>query len=357
MSNNQKAFLELVKAGLWEKNVELKKYGVLDFSELMRLAIEQSVVGLVTVGVDFVSDVKIPQEWALQFIGHTLKIEQRNRAMNLFIAQAVQMMHERGIRGLLVKGSGVAQYYEKPLWRFCGDIDFLFQKDDYQNAVELFSKIEGAKLIQNARYTKSFGVIVDPWIVEVHGTLRNGLSSKMDREIDDVQQVLFTEDHVRKCIIDTTPVLTPAPNEDVFLLFVHLVRHFYKGGVNIRQICDWCRMLWTCQNQIDSTWLEKHLLRANVMEEWMAFAALAVKYLGMPTERVPLYDVNDGKWKNKEERVSNYILGKNGATRVMGGFDKLKIFPRKTLFYTPIIWVNFNLMKVREAIFKNDYYR
>ena len=42
----QQVFLALVRGGLWEHDVELRKYGITDFDEIMRLAEEQSVVGL-----------------------------------------------------------------------------------------------------------------------------------------------------------------------------------------------------------------------------------------------------------------------------------------------------------------------
>lgn len=38
INNTQKAFLEFIKAGLWEKEVQLLSYGHIDYSEVMRLA-------------------------------------------------------------------------------------------------------------------------------------------------------------------------------------------------------------------------------------------------------------------------------------------------------------------------------
>ena len=111
LSDNQKVFFELVRAGLWEEDVELRNYGSTDYSQILQLATEQSVVGLVAAGLEHVKDVKVPQEWALQFIGQTLQIEQRNKAMNQFIAKTVERMRLAGIYGLLVKGSGLAQCY------------------------------------------------------------------------------------------------------------------------------------------------------------------------------------------------------------------------------------------------------
>ena len=42
-------------------------YGEVDYAEVMRLAQEQAVVGLVAAGLEHVTDVKVPQVWALQF--------------------------------------------------------------------------------------------------------------------------------------------------------------------------------------------------------------------------------------------------------------------------------------------------
>ena len=47
------------------------------------------------------------------------------------------------------------------------------RKDAYKNAVEFFLKQENSTQVQNAQYTKSFGVEIEPWLIELHGTLRN----------------------------------------------------------------------------------------------------------------------------------------------------------------------------------------
>ena len=70
-NTNTKAFFELVRAGLWEKEVRLSNYENIDFAEVYPLAEEQSVIGMVAAGIDHVVDVKVPQAWALQFAGQT----------------------------------------------------------------------------------------------------------------------------------------------------------------------------------------------------------------------------------------------------------------------------------------------
>ena len=96
-NNYEQAFFALVKAGLWEQDVRLSSDETIDFSEINRLAEEQAVVGLVTAGLEHVVDVKVPQEWVLQFVGETLQIEQQNKDMNHFIGTSVDQMRGVGI--------------------------------------------------------------------------------------------------------------------------------------------------------------------------------------------------------------------------------------------------------------------
>lgn len=72
---NKGAFHELIGAGLWGKTAQLSVYENIDYAKIYELAEEQSVMGLVTAGLEYVSDVKVPQETLLQFIGATLQIE------------------------------------------------------------------------------------------------------------------------------------------------------------------------------------------------------------------------------------------------------------------------------------------
>ena len=87
------------------------------------MAEEQSVLGLVTAGLEHVSDVTVSKDAILQFVGGTLQIEQRNKSMNEFVAQLIEKLRKVDVYALLVKGQGIAQCYARPLWRASGDVD------------------------------------------------------------------------------------------------------------------------------------------------------------------------------------------------------------------------------------------
>ncbi len=91
-------------------------------------------------GLEHVIDTKAPQEISLSLVGEALQLEQRNKSMNKFVADLVVKMRSVDIYAILVKGQGITQCYERPLWRACGDIDLLLSDSNYHKAVDFLSK-------------------------------------------------------------------------------------------------------------------------------------------------------------------------------------------------------------------------
>ena len=297
----------------------------------MQLAEEQSVVGLIVAGIEHIADTKPQKKDVLQFIGRTVQLEQRNQAMNYFIGVLVEKMREAGITVLLVKGQGVAQCYERPLWRSCGDVDFLLDEENFGKALEYLTPL-AQHVDREESYSRHIGMTIDPWIVELHGSLRCGLSVRMDKGIDGLQEDCFLKGNVRTWANGETSVFLPGEDNDILFIFTHFLKHFYKGGIGLRQICDWCRLLWTYREQIDVVLLEKRLKAMGLISEWKAFGAFAVVYLGMPVEAMPLYSA-DAKWKCKAARISSFIMevGNFGHNRDTSYYSKYPFLVRKTI--------------------------
>ena len=347
--NTIEAFFALVRSGLWETEVQLASYGEVDYADILRLAQEQAVVGLVAAGLEHVTDVKVPQVWALQFAGQTIQLEQRNKAMNQFIADLIAKMREADIYTLLVKGQGIAQCYERPQWRTSGDVDLLLSVANFEKAKTFLLPLSTGNKPERY-YSKELGYYIDSWSVELHGTQRTGLSSRVDAEIDAVQRDLFYGGQVRSWNNGGTTIFLPAADEDVFIIFTHFIKHFYKeGGVTIRQVCDWCRLLWTYKDSIDSKLLERRIKRAGLKSEWKAFGMLSVDFLGMPMEAVPLYS-KDEKWSRKADKIVDFILKGGEWRKVHDTITVGKIFPMSTLRFLPGIILNVNWLKIKEAI-------
>lgn len=316
---NREQFFDLLRAGLFsERCARILSHGsVVEWNEVYRLTEEQAVMGLVTAGIDNLNhNVGIPQEWNFQFIGAALQIEQQNRAMNEFVARLIKKLREEGIFTLLVKGQGIAQCYEKPLWRTCGDVDLLLNVDNYSKACEVLGKIadSAGRETEKNKLRKHQEYQIDGWTVELHGTMHSNLSRRIDREIDAVQRECFYGGKVRSWNVITkesrtsgTQVFLPGSDEDVMFVFTHILQHLFLEGIGLRQICDWCRLLWTYRNELDVKLLEHRLRKTGLMSEWKVFAALAVNKLKMPVEAIPFYDSSE-RWCKKSERICDYIM-------------------------------------------------
>ncbi len=372
--NNIKTFLALLRTGLWGRNNDNDNENFVDWlavnwAEVFRLAEEQSVVGLVTAGVEklpagtFFTESNsnqrrsvpfqgIPLTEKLTLLGKCQLIEQHNIAQNHFIGALIQKLNAAGIKAVLVKGQGIAQCYTKPLWRKSGDVDLFFDAENYRKAVALLKPLASDSK-HEGRYSKHLGLTIDSWYIELQGTQRVGLSSRLERVIDAVQRDTFENNRARLWHNGDVDVLLPVPDNDVFFVFTHFLKHFFKEyGFCLRQLCDWCRLLWTYREVIDAALLEQRLRKAGLMSEWNAFAALAVEHLGMPIEAMPLYD-SGKKWSKKAEKILAFAFDNSKHGKLRNTLSVAKIFPCDTLRFLPgIIW-EVNGMKVWQRLFNN----
>lgn len=315
-NNNIDAFFTLLRTGLWEgcESVSGERLAVSD-SDVLRLAEEQSVVGLVTAGAEWFtvngSRCMITFTEKLKLLGKCQLIEQRNEAMNRFIAGLVKRLQEAGIKAVLVKGQGVAQCYERPLWRSAGDIDLLLDEENYNKAKASLSPLSEKAVVEDVG-KKHLSVQISGFTIELHGRMPFALSRRADKVIDEViaDTLLEVSDErlaVREWLNGNMEVLLPNADNDVILVFTHYLHHFFIEGVGLKQVCDWCRLLWTFREELDKELLEKRLREMGLMSEWKVFASLAVNDLGMPHEAMPFYD-DSLSYQRKAKRVLSHIL-------------------------------------------------
>ena len=208
---------------------------------------------------------------------------------------------------------------------------------------------------------------VDGWVVELHGSLYCGLSSRIERVLDSVKNDTFYGGAVRSWDNDGVQVFQLKAENDAFYEFTHMLHHFYKEGVGLRQICDWCRLLWAYRDKLDLKALESRIRRAGLMSEWKAFGAYAVSILGMPKEAMPFYS-DSRRWKRKAKRINKFVLnvGNMGHKREKGysnypylvrkGFSAMRrigdLFNHAMIFPLDSLLFSFDIMRngVKSAI-------
>lgn len=305
-SKVEQSFFALLRAGLWEQPVRLASFAPLDYDVLFRLAKEQSVIGLIAAGFEQVSDMEPGEDEVVPFMHKVLHQESRNEAMDAFIVKIVTQLKDAGIRAVLVKGQGVAQCYARPRWRACGDIDLFFDAENYEKAKTFLIPL-ATSVDPEERRKKHLAMMIEGWDVELHGLMPTEISARINEGVEQVQRDIFENKGVRIWNNGGTEVLLPNPDNDILIVFTHFLQHFFCGGVGLRQICDWCRLLWTYRDDIDQTQLLHRLREMGLVSEWKAFAAFAVDYLGMPSDAMPLYE-RRRSWSRKARRICRIVL-------------------------------------------------
>ena len=295
-----------MKAGLWEKGARLSQFSPIDFEALYKLAEEQSVVGLIAAGIEHVEDRTLAKTQVMPFMKRVIALEGENLSMNAFISRLWVKMRSAGIRSLLVKGQGIAQCYEKPLWRSCGDVDLLLDEDNYIKGKELLASIAD-RLHEENPFDKHFSVDIEGFSVELHGSMRSMLTKRADDYVDALQLDIFSEGRHRLWDNNGTLIPLPCPDDDIICVFTHILKHFFNYGIGLRQFCDLYRLLYTYHDEIDRGLLESRLQGMGMMTEWKVFAALAVNRLGMSPEYMPFYS-SANSWKRKADRVISLVL-------------------------------------------------
>lgn len=331
LSHNQEAFLALTRAGLWEKDVRLSQSGDVDFDKVYRFAQEQTVIGLVAAGLEHAADIYLSKDVTLDIVSETLQLEQRSLAMNTFVDGLIKMLYSGDIYTILMKGQGIAQCYERPLWRATGDVDLFLNTSNYERA-RLFLSSIAEKIEDEDKNRKHLAMVIESWLVELHGSLRCGLWRKLDRELEDVQRNVFCEGAVRSWNNNNVPIFLLRADEDVIYVFSHILQHFFQEGIGLRQVCDWCRLLWIYKESLDKQLLETRIKQAGIETEWKTFASFAVNRLGMPLDAMPFFSA-DKKWERKADKVLDFIFqtGNFGRNRDYSYYRKYPYFVFKVI--------------------------
>lgn len=229
LSHTDRAFLTLVKSGLWECDVNNTCISCLSpgqWEEIFRKARSQTVVGLVWQGIARLEDE------AFMPAGHILpgmaaeidKCERESRMMLSEVRKLFAELEDRGFHPVLQKGLSVAELYEKPEQRSCGDIDIYLPAEELVKAApaEAVRSSDGAMTFERGGME-----------VELHSRLLDIADPQKKKFID---ALVEKEGFLRqRDWTTTTPIVT------LLLLDAHVLKHVFGWGVGLRQLCDYAR--------------------------------------------------------------------------------------------------------------------
>ncbi len=318
MRHSDRLFFAVLRRGLWGESKEGIEYPAdkAVWDDVLALSASQTVMGIMADGLSDCSQNEVPPKVAYRFISASISTEHRNGQINSVIASLFLRFESAGVPVVLVKGQAIAQCYRHPSSRMPGDIDLIVKPEDFEAAKAVVRDLSGNTGECNTEQMH-FATNIGDVEIEVHGTVHTTLSRKINSMLNEMQMELFSEGGCRTWNCDGVTVRIPSEDFDSLYIFIHLLQHFFCGGLGLRQLCDMSMALYANNGLFSDAKLARRIRRAGLESEWKTFVAFLVNYLGLPEHAAPLYDA---KYLSKADRIWDYIrragnFGKNNPRR------------------------------------------
>ena len=302
----EQSFWELLKAGLWgtvpHVDIKLNKE---EWKDLMEQAKRQTLLGILFDGMLSLPLEQQPEEEIrLKWFWKVNKIEQANRKQNQVLVAFTEKLQEKGFRALLLKGQSYAALYPNPLHRQSGDIDLYIGRKNYQAICQEIKdrKDMGQIKGENFLHTNVVWQGVDIELHRIAALFSNYF--KQRRFVKWGEQMLESSTYTFTPMGQQKNINVPDSVFSSLFVFYHMLFHFFHGGVGLRQLCDWARMLHVYHTEIDQEVLKRELCYYGLMQPWQVFGYILVHQIGLPQEEFPFYKDT----YNKSVKVSEDIL-------------------------------------------------
>lgn len=305
--NSHRHLLALIRSSLWQKpvNEDLFSTDAVDWPEIGRLALQQTVGVLAFEGVlSLPGDLLPPKEWCRRAIAFIETNRRTHILVDRCVAEAVSALRNRGIDTVLLKGQAYARVYPRPEMRQCGDIDLYTGDEGYYPAYKAVGSFGWDSHERFIPAAKHYGCALRGVRIELH-RLAAQLSPRSSDHLFQhwsLSQLKHTREYLE---IGGEKIPVPPPLFDVVYVFMHLYLHFIKGGVGLRQICDWALLLHAHVGIIDANDLERLLNQFRLIRAWQIFAPIAVEHLGLPRDECPFYSASNGM---KAKEILDFIM-------------------------------------------------
>lgn len=239
-----KLFYELIQVAVGSRVCLSHTPSANEWKVLYDMAKKQSLVGVCFAGVQWSQQQEQcpPEMLYLTWMGMAAKIQQRNEVVNRQCAELQARLSVDGLDACILKGQGVAQFYDESLraLRQSGDID-VWIKGGYDAVCDYVQRT--APNLELAYHRFHYEAFPDTEVeLHQHPSLMNNPihNARLQKWLDAFDKEQFVE------LKDLGFMVPPSEMNKVFLL-CHLYRHFVAEGVGMRQLMDYYFVLKNSQ--------------------------------------------------------------------------------------------------------------
>ena len=241
-------FFELIQMAMGNRGELSRVPTAVEWLAIYDESEKQAITGVMVAGLERLPKEQRPgQELLLQWIGISEQIRQGNLSLTKRCKQLQGKVSDLGHHSSILKGQGVALYYDELLrdLRQSGDID-IFVGCGLKGAMEIARQLG----VENPKwdYKHLHLDVFEDAEVEMHYRVEVLLNlwknRKLQKWFDKNKEQLFEE---------RDGLVTPSISFNLFYILLHIYRHFLYEGVGMRQLMDYYFVLKSHSDSADNS--------------------------------------------------------------------------------------------------------
>ncbi len=226
-------------------------------------------------------DNEVFEKYNLPHIKESLKKSfSKNTRIDFEHVRIHSVMTAAGIPYTIIKGLASALYYNDPLMRAMGDVDFLVKPCDIERADKVLrdNGFVLVKDIHDCHMVYEFGGCRFEMHFEPAG-IPHGRAEKTIRE--------YLEDAV-DCAVEAKTELgiinVPSVFHHGLIILLHMCHHLTGEGIGLRHICDWATFISSISKEDFANIFEEKLKKIGLWRFACILTQICVEYLSCPSE-------------------------------------------------------------------------
>lgn len=231
-------FADLIKVALGSRAELPHSPSDNEWQQLFQLSKKQALLGITYKAIEQLPiHQRPPRQLILQWIAASERIKYLNEKLNTKAIEISQQFYNDGFRNIILKGQGVARYYQNKnlnLYRTPGDID-IWLDGSRQSIIAYVRKFlpQSSIFYHHMDFPKTDGIEI-----EVHFTpsWMNSYftNKKLQKLFKEQSNELFNKDYN-----NLSEIPTPSLAFDRVYILVHIYRHLFHEGIGLRQLLDY----------------------------------------------------------------------------------------------------------------------
>lgn len=351
-------FFELIQVAVGAKEGLSHTPTDKEWVDVFETAQKQAVAGIAFLALEKLNNagVKPPLSLLYEWIGLTEQIKNRNTLLNKRCLELTELFSDAGLESCILKGQGNALMYPEPLLRTSGDID-IWVKGNRDEIVKFCRSKVGGCEIEHHHIQFPIWDDVD---VEVHFVPSYSIVPRYTKRTRAFYSEFQREEvDGRGFIQGKAKMYVPSKVINLVFQMSHIARHFFYGGVGLRQLMDYYYLL-----KSDGVWNKNDVIGAlrNLGLYKFASAVMWVlkEVLGAEDELliVPVDEkrgmllldevMMGGNFGHYDQRISGQLMKKSATMSIIArNMRMLRLFPEEAL-WAPVTGV-WHYLKYKES--------